>query len=146
MLNYIYNTTGPTSFPSKSINRNGILNNGMPFKSINMSQGNIFSSNRLLYSSYVNPLKGEGHNMLRHSSSDVMSRKKSLAIGKSSKKIGLNNNNNISYKSTETNSIKNSLSRVRGGGSVAPKKKSSINNPYKSGGGSLIHSAGNRQI
>lgn len=137
-----------SSFPSKSVNKNGVLNSGMPFKSVNMSQGNTFSSNRLLFSSYVTPLNNirEGHNMLKFSSSDVISRKKSIAIGRNSKKIGLPNNSNLSYKNTENNSVKSALTRVRGGGCIAPKKKSSIYNTYKSGGRSILVKSGNRQI
>ena len=38
------------------------------------------------------------------------------------------------------------LARVRGGGTVAPKKKGALANPFKSGGGSSVTGSGNRQI
>mgnify|MGYP000906971688 FL=1 len=49
-------------------------------------------------------------------------------------------------KSNDKTFVNSSLARVRGGGCVAPKKKSALANTFKSGGGSNLTGTGNRQI
>jgi hypothetical protein len=51
----------------------------------------------------------------------------------------------VSFRSKETNSIRTALTRVRGGGTVAPKKKGA-NSAFKSGGSTIMSRGGNRQI
>lgn len=53
-------------------------------------------------------------------------KRKAMAVGKSGLKQGLPADAPMSYKSYNTNDVKSALSRVRGSGSVAPKKKGSI--------------------
>jgi hypothetical protein len=51
----------------------------------------------------------------------------------------------LSFRSKENNSIRTALTRARGGGSIAPKKKGA-NSAFKSGGCSIMSTGGNRQI
>lgn len=53
-------------------------------------------------------------------------KRKAMAVGKSGLKQGLPADAPMAYKSYNTNDVKSALTRVRGGGSVAPKKKGSI--------------------
>jgi hypothetical protein len=69
--------------------------------------------------------------------------KKINAIGKSST---LKSTVSFQGKPNDSTVINSSLARVRGGGSVAPKKKGALANPFKSGGGSTVTGTGNRQI
>lgn len=62
------------------------------------------------------------------SSSERINRLKSVAVGKSSYKVGLPLDAPISTKSYDTSLLRTSLRRARSGGSVAPKKKGSIYN------------------
>jgi len=62
------------------------------------------------------------------SSSERLNRLKSVAVGKSSYKVGLPLDAPISTKSYDTSLLRTSLRRARSGGSVAPKKKGSIYN------------------
>lgn len=61
-------------------------------------------------------------------SSMQVDRVKSIAVGKSSYKVGLPINAPIGTKSYDTSLRRSSLRRARSGGSVAPKKKGSIYN------------------
>lgn len=78
-------------------------------------------------------------------SSQRIERLKNNAIGEGSMKIGLATNAPMSFKSNDTTSRNDALRRCRAGGCVAPKKKGA-NNAFKSGGGSIYTSIGNRQI
>lgn len=51
----------------------------------------------------------------------------------------------LSFRSKENNSIRTALTRARGGGTIAPKKKGA-NASFKSGGHSIMSKGGNRQI
>jgi hypothetical protein len=62
------------------------------------------------------------------SSSQRLDRLKSVAVGKSSYKVGLPLDAPISTKSYDQSLLRTSLRRARSGGSVAPKKKGSIYN------------------
>ena len=62
------------------------------------------------------------------SSSLYMSAKKSAAIGQSSLKQGLSNQDPLTYRSYNKNDVKTALRMARSGGCVAPAKKGSIYN------------------
>lgn len=78
-------------------------------------------------------------------SSQRIERLKNNAIGTGSMKVGLATSAPLSFKSNDTTSRNDALRRCRAGGCVAPKKKGA-NNSFKSGGGSIYGSIGNRQI
>ena len=68
------------------------------------------------------------------------------AIGKSAYKVGLALDAPYQTKNND-NTIRNiRRQRCRSGGCVAPKKKGAIENPFQSGGSSILSSLGNRQI
>jgi hypothetical protein len=135
-------------------NNNGIVTakNGMPFKPNTMTQGSDFSNSRTIFNKTAPTLSKEEidprsqitkiRNNAWDSSSDYIARRKAKAVGKSSFKVGLPTGSELSYKSTE-NTYRNSiLAKVRGSGSVAPKKKTSILNPFNSGGSNTYKSSG----
>ena len=131
------NAIMPTGIEGTS---NKAIPKAMPQK-FNPSTGDsMFSRARKIYSK-----DGGGGTLLQghYDSSSHIQMKKNNAIGKSTKSY----NNQISFqgKSNDRTVINSSLARVRGGGTVAPKKKGA-NNQYKSGGGSRITGVGNRQI
>ena len=61
-------------------------------------------------------------------SSSYLSRKKAIALGKSSFKIGLPNNAEYTTKNYYPSGVRTTIRRVRSSGSVAPAKKGSIFN------------------
>ena len=67
------------------------------------------------------------------SSEERIAMRKMEAIGKSSMKQGMPRKAPLSFRSQERNSRNTALSKVRGGGAVAPKKKGAIANSFKSG-------------
>lgn len=67
------------------------------------------------------------------SSEERIAMRKMEAIGKSSMKQGMSRTSPLSFRSQERNSRNTALSKVRGGGAVAPKKKGAIANSFKSG-------------
>jgi hypothetical protein len=68
------------------------------------------------------------------------------AIGRSAYKVGLPADAEYQTKNND-NTIRNiRRQRCRSGGCVAPKKKGAIENPFQSGGSSILSSFGNRQI
>ena len=67
------------------------------------------------------------------SSEERIAMRKMEAIGKSSMKQGMSRTAPLSFRSQERNSRNTALSKVRGGGAVAPKKKGAIANSFKSG-------------
>lgn len=69
--------------------------------------------------------------------------KKNIAIGQQAYKIGLKENNYLSYTNFNRNDVNNTLWKARSGGCIAPAKKGANANPYKSGGSSLIVRSGN---
>lgn len=136
-------------FTSKS-NNNGILTSqmAMPFKPNTMTQGSEFTNYRNIYVESIqnsNTTTNTRNNLISNngwlSSDSYIQRKKAKAIGKSSTKQGLPLNAPLSYKNTAKNIRNSSLARVRGGGCVAPKKKTSVFNTFKSGGSSIINSS-----
>ena len=138
-----YSTIGAASIPLKQINNNGYTRSvmGMPFKPDTMTQGSEFSRARAGYINKVTrryPYKDSAYSKNKAvptSSSQLIESRRMRAIGKSSTKQGLPLDAALSYRSQDTSFRNSSLRRVRGGGSVAPKKKGAIENPFKSGGG-----------
>jgi hypothetical protein len=105
-------------FTTKARN-NGVTTHkgGSPFKPANMTQGSVLTNASMVYS------KKGGGGQHWHDSSTYIEQKKRIAIGKNKNRVGLSEGDKSSYKSTENNSRKSALSRVRGGGAVVPKKK-----------------------
>jgi hypothetical protein len=86
-----------------------------PFKPSATTQGSIstidsFNLNRNKYS-------GD------KSSSSITARRKAIAIGKNKYRHGVNPGAASSYATINSNDVKSALTKVRGGGSVAPAKK-----------------------
>ena len=100
-------------------NNNGIVysKGSSGFKPANMSQGSMITNSTAVYNN--NAGGGSGW----FSSSDVIAQKRRIAIGKSQNRVGIPDGQPSTYKSTEGNSRKSALARVRGGGAVAPPKK-----------------------
>ena len=133
-------TSGPASIPLHK----GIINNkqiqaqnGMPFKPATMEQGNAFSLGRMAYvrmntSMSAKPpivvvvgpkLFGKGGKNYC-GASDYTQNKRLIAIGKG--KGDRQTSITTSNSGRDTTSVKNALSKTRGGGSVAPKKKGAV--------------------
>jgi len=138
----------PTGAPGSS---NQAIPKAMPQK-FNPSAGDsMFSRARQAY------IKDAGGGTLlqgHYDSSSHIQMKKINAIGKSTQPY--KNQTSFQGLAQKQDSYRNSaLARVRGGGTVAPKKKGAIlpagtgrtsNFQYKSGGGSRLTGVGNRQI
>jgi len=121
---------GPSSVPRKQYYNNGYLTPpmAMPFKPPTMTQGSMFSNARKVF------VKDAGGGPNWYAGSDITALKRVNAIGKSSTKTGLPNNAKLSYRSQDNNFKNSALRRCRSGGSVAPKKKGALKNPYKGSG------------
>jgi hypothetical protein len=138
MSNTISGVHSNDSFPQKQINNNKITNvkGGMPFKPDIMTQGNDFNMGRQVYISNSiidlnkntirNPPSnsvGLGLKKFNQSSGEYVSSRKMNAVGKSS----INTQSpQMSFSSKDQNLVNSALSRVRGGGCVAPKKKGAV--------------------
>ena len=120
------NAIMPTGIEGSS---NQAIPKAMPQKFNPSNSDSMFARARKIYIK-----DGGGGTLLQghYDSSSHIQMKKNNAIGKSTKSY----NNQISFqgKSNDKTVINRSLSRVRGGGAVAPKKKGAINNTFKSGG------------
>ena len=132
-----YSFVGPASIPTRQHINNGYteVQGGMPFKPDTMTQGDEYARARKTYARDA----GGGQNWF--SSSQHLELKKINAIGKGSRRLvskvdlatGVRTAPMMSFRSQERNSRNSALARVRGGGSVAPKKKGALANPFKSG-------------
>ena len=144
-LQFTYRYPGPPSQGVLIKNRgnNAIIDAqmGMPQKFSPSAGDSMFSNNRKVY------VKDSGGGTLlngHYDSSQHIALKKLTAIGKSST---LKSTVSFQGQAQKQDSYRNSaLARVRGGGTVAPKKKGALANPFKSGGGSSVTGSGNRQI
>jgi hypothetical protein len=144
-LMFTYRFPGPAGqgILLKNKGNNAIVNatNGMPQKFYPSSGDSMFSNARSTYS------KDAGGGTLlsgNFDSSQHIQLKKLNAIGKGSM---IKTPVSFQGQATPSDSYRNSaLARVRGGGTVAPKKKGALENPFKSGGGSRLTGSGNRQI
>lgn len=143
-LQFTYRFTGPADqgILIKNKGNNAIINAkmGMPQKFSPSAGDSMFSNARQAY------VKDSGGGTLlsgHYDSSQHIALKKLNAIGKSST---LKSTVSFQGKPNDTTVINSSLARVRGGGSVAPKKKGALANPFKSGGGSSLTGTGNRQV
>jgi hypothetical protein len=138
-LLYTYSFNGPRSqgVVSKNRGNNAIVNatSGMPQKFGSSAGGTTFSNMRRLYRNnlflsndnrdYNNEHKlSNGRLSGSNDSSQYIQSRKARAVGKSSM---IANTVSFQGQATPADSYRNSaLARVRGGGSVAPKKKGSI--------------------
>lgn len=146
-----------TSLFIKQNTNNGNISNvkmAMPSQFYPSSNTNVFSSAR---NAYINNV-GKGPNQTPLStleytkkkkwnnacSSQLTYMKRINAIGKSSIQSPLTQQE-LSFRSQDTTSRNDALRKCRAGGCVAPKKKGA-NRGFKSGGGSILTSIGNRQI
>ena len=91
---------------------------GMPFKSSTMTQGSALSNN--IITSLNN--NGQSYSLPKHtaSGSDVIARKRVMAIGSSTL---VDKNTPLSFKSNDATLRNSMLQKCRNGGCVAPKKK-----------------------
>jgi hypothetical protein len=88
---------------------------GSPFKPPTTTQGSISKIDSLI----INRNKYTGDK----SSSAMTAERKAIAIGRNNARIGINHDLAISYANINANDVKTALTKVRGGGSVAPAKK-----------------------
>jgi|AntAceMinimDraft_10_1070366.scaffolds.fasta_scaffold77258_2 hypothetical protein len=103
-----------------------ILNNGYtfyyggsPFKSNTMEQGSdIINSKHGFVGHYIKNSVGD--------SSDVIAKKRRLAVGKNFGRQGVLQGAPSSYASSNNNDVKHTLSKARSGGYVSPPKKNMI--------------------
>ncbi len=143
-LQFTYRFNGPADqgILIKNKGNNAVVNSqmGMPQKFYPSAGDSMFSRARRAY------IKDSGGGTLlsgNYDSSQHIAMKKINAIGKGST---LKSTVSFQGKSNDTTTVNRSLARVRGGGTVAPKKKGALANPFKSGGGSSVTGSGNRQI
>lgn len=120
-------------FTSTGNNQNNGISysvNGSPFKPNTMVQGSIFSNALHLYKNDagLGSIRDINSNkkVWNNSAEQHIMYKKIQAIGKNRTKAGLSPDAALSYKSVDNTSMKSAIARVRAGGSVAPKKKSSV--------------------
>ena len=143
-LQFTYRFNGPADqgILIKNKGNNAVVNSqmGMPQKFYPSAGDSMFSRARRAY------IKDSGGGTLmsgNYDSSQHIAMKKINAIGKGST---LKSTVSFQGKSNDTTTVNRSLARVRGGGTVAPKKKGALANPFKSGGGSIVTGRGNRQV
>lgn len=143
MSQQIPSFVGPASqgvlLKQRGMNANLTGSRPMPMKFSPSAGDSMFSNARSMYQ------KNAGGGKTWNDSSAYTQLKRVNAIGQSSKKIGIPLDQELSFRSQDRTSRNSHLSRVRGGGCVAPPKKGA-NTSFKSGGGSRITGTGNRQI
>ena len=134
-----YSTVGAASIPLKQINNNNYTRTvmGIPLKPDTMTQGSDFSKARkkfiqtpVRHYEYTNSAYSK-NKAAPVSSSQLIESRRMKAIGKSSTNYL---HQKMSWSSRDTTFRNSALARVRGGGSVAPKKKGALENPFMSGG------------
>lgn len=86
-----------------------------PFKPSTATQGSISTIDSFI----LNRNKYSGDK----SSSSITAEKKAIAIGKNKIRLGIKQGIESSYASSNSNDVKAALTKVRGGGYVAPAKK-----------------------
>ena len=127
-MSLIFPSNNSTTIPRRQINNNSILTNVMPNPHLaGVTDGNSnFSNNRKLYSNTLNSTQSIKNTYNDTSSSSYIQRRKANAIGKTATKQGLASNASLTYDNVNINVPKQSLRKVRSGGSVAPAKKGAI--------------------
>ena len=119
--------------PVKQVNRNGVVyvQGASAFKPPTMVQGGTYFGSVRAYRSamgrrkplQVEPAKMGGHPIPHYDASDVIARRRRIAIGKNATRFGLKNTEPSQWKSNGRTVRNSRLARARSGGSVAPKKK-----------------------
>ncbi len=111
---------------TSSANNNGIVyqKGGSAFKPNTMAQGSMITNATAVYSNQSRASQNKFS-----SGDDYIAQKRRIAIGKNHNRVGVTNGAPSSNKSTDSHYRNSALARVRGGGSVAPKKKGA--NPGK---------------
>ena len=112
-----------TSVAQQQIAREKVIANAKSFRFFSQSTRN------------EHPVSGHMNYISPPASSLYTSTLKSRAVGKSSYKTGLPSDAPLSYKRYNTNDVRSSLQRVRGGGCVAPPKCSAVYNTVCTKGG-----------
>ena len=102
------------------------------------------------YGGYANSrktyIKDGGGGQGYHDASQVTQLRRITAVGKASTQHQTQLITGFSYGGPDPSFTRSARQRTRNGGCTAPKKKSALENPYKSGGSSILTSVGNRQV
>lgn len=133
----MFNNISPlntSQYPSIVSNLNNSVLNGAkpnPSKFYPSDNGSLFSSGRNTYlrtnnTQNTNAYVPNNKYNAPLSASAVISRNKNNAIGKSSLKFGLGNDQSLSYKNNNKNTVSSALRRVRSSGYVVPPKVTAI--------------------
>lgn len=139
------NNPGPASFPTKQNSNNGNISNvpkAMPAQFYPSAGSSMFSNARYLYANNSSDTHKKRWQPI--SSGERTYLKSNRTIGQSSMQSPATLQE-LSFRSQDTTSRNNAITRCRAGGCVAPKKKGA-NRDFKSGGYSTLSSHGNRQI
>lgn len=139
------NNPGPASFPTKQNINNGNISNvpkAMPAQFYPSAGSSMFSNARYLYTNNSNDTHKKRWQPI--SSGERTYLKSNRTIGQSSIQSPATLQE-LSFRSQDTTSRRDAVTRCRAGGCVAPKKKGANRN-FKSGGYSILTSHGNRQI
>lgn len=147
------NFLGPPSYTQnvKNNNRKRILKGHLPnpIQSYPASGNSVFAMGRRSFKKKAID-GGQNSNIYKISGGYDQNlhvlNKKSIAIGKQAYKVGLTNNDYLSYSSFNVNDVKNALRITRAGGCIAPAKKTALENKFQSGGTSLMVKSGNACI
>ena len=138
-MNSSYQTTGPASFSLKQINNNSQTHAymGMPFKPSSMTQGSEFAIGRKCYinnigspsgsQQYIQQTQFSKKKNFNNSSGEQTNKKKMNAVGKSSiNTTNINTQNLMAFSASDNTSVNSALTKCRGGGCIAPKKKGAV--------------------
>ena len=100
-------------------NKQSFYSGGSPFKPSTMTQGSFLTNSKNAFDTQTKTCGG----MNNCSSGEIIAMKRRQAIGKNSARVGYSDMEPSSYASGNKNDVKSALSKVRGGGYVAPAKK-----------------------
>jgi hypothetical protein len=143
---FTYRYNGPPDQGNYRAN-GGMKNNAIINSKMGMAQKFYPSANDSMFSNarkaYIKDAGGGTILSGNNDASQYIQLKKINATGKGST---LKSTVSFQGKSNDTTFRNSALARVRGGGTVAPKKKGAIENTFKSGGRSRLTGTGNRQV
>jgi len=126
---FFYKTNGAPSIPMKQYMNNAIskVYMGMPQKFYPSDNGTEFSNARIAAQNNAGNVNSNYKTgKFASSSGEFIRSRKISAVGKTAGTIDSNGNRinkDFSFRSQDTTSRNSALTRVRGGGTVAPKKK-----------------------
>ena len=110
---------------------------GTPFKPATMTQGAALTNAKHTY------LQKGGGGANFYDASDVIAQKRRMAVGKNTTRATVPNGQPSSNATMNSNDVKSALSKVRGGGAVAPPKKGLA---AKSGTSTWTHNPVTRKV